>query len=299
MDQTIINFHTFIRRYCIDRRNTLKENRLIAQLKALGIYEEVKAMPEDQAIEAIFEKIKRLDHNEFINIENDPALSKKSYNINIDILEIILQNIEKIDPLQFESLNDIKNASLQNIQSSKISDNSHYHSWSKKEKEKIIETEISHLISLIKKTDKDDLKEISPLFFRRVLSNDEEKTLLLTFKNKWHKKAEQSEHISNTDYLRLHEDEFKKIFKRENIVEILLHRGENRVYELNTWDIDGASYEMDTHIILTNPNSELYWCTQKMDWALIKDHEGYYHIWGDCFINHAIQNMNNSEVTKP
>lgn len=298
MDQACINFHTFIRRYCIDRSNKLKKNRFMAQLKALGIYEEVKAMPENKALEAICQKIKRLDHDEVFKIENDLKSSEKSCNINIDILEIILQNIEKIDPLQFKSLNDIKSASIQNIQSSKISENINYCGWSKKEKEKIIHTEISKLIILIKNVEKDDLAEIPPLFFRRVLSDDEEKTLLLTFKNKWQEKAEQNELIANKDYLLLHDNEFNQMFERENIVQILLQHGDNRVYELNTWDQDGVSYEIDTHIILTTNGSELYWCTQKLDWAIIKDHEGYYHVWGECFTNDAVQNMNNFNKTK-
>lgn len=285
MERSIINFHTFIRRYCIDRSDMLKSIRLDTQLKTLGIYEKSMSMTEEQVVHAIYQRIKSLSREEAIKIENDPTLRKNECSINIDILEITLENIEKIDPLLYKNLNSIKNICSHMIQSSKLRGNTHYHGWSEKEKEKIIDTERSQLISLINETDEDDLTDVPPLFFRRVLSEDMEKSLLFAIKKKWHEKVEQKSSFSNKDYLLIHENQFKKVFNQEKIIQTPLQRGEKRIYQLNPWELKGVSYQMDTHLILTNPKTELYWCSDKLDWAIIKDHEDHYHIWGDCFLN--------------
>lgn len=285
MDNIIYSFHTLIRRFCMDRRDKLKSKRSVAQLKALSIYEETQNMTEEQVVQSIYEKIISLNREEAIEIENNQKLRKASCGINIDILEIILQNVEKLEPERYSKLNEIKSVTIGIVKSSKINETRNYVGWSVEHKKNISEREIDQLVTFIGNIDENDLKDVPPLFYRRVLSKEEEREVLSKLQNKWFVKIDQQYNLANREILNINSGDFAAIVDRERMVDLIIDRGEKRIYEINMCELDAASYIMDTHAMLKSKNIQTYWCSDKMDWAIIKDHDGFFFICGEFLIN--------------
>ncbi len=280
MNIRICNFHTVIRKYCMDRMKWLRNNRIIAQRNALGIYDETKDMTEEQTIGEIYHKIRGLSREEAAELENNTELRKACCSIHIDILEIILQNLERQEPEQYEALDEIKNAAINLVQASRINENRNYFGWSQEEKKTITEEEINQLVSYIKTIDDNSLEEVQHLFYRRVLTKEEEREIIKKLQDNW---LETTKHLyceSTNEIACFYSHEFEETVDRNKIIDLLKDKGETRIYEINSCDLDAVSYIMDTEALLMNQKSQAYWCSEGMDWAIIKDHEGFYFVCG-------------------
>ena len=82
-------------------------------------------------------------------------------------------------------------------------------------------------------------------------------------------------------------DDFEGQISLDELVNVLTQHGINRIYEINTGGASTASYIMDLDAF--DPyyieGFDIYWCTEQLDWLIIKDHEGYFYIYGEWLIN--------------
>jgi len=79
-------------------------------------------------------------------------------------------------------------------------------------------------------------------------------------------------------------EQFIKGVNLEKFIEWLVSHGEERIYEINTCEVDAVSYIMDTTALVIKSKLEAYWCSDIMDWALIKDHEGFIFVCGKWLV---------------
>lgn len=285
MSSRMRNFQTLVRRYCINKINYLENERIIMQREALGIYEETRDKTQEQVIQAICEKIISLSYKEAMEIENAGELDKEPCNIKIDILEVILQSVEKIEPEQYSSLSEIKKDAIHLVRTSKISETISYLGWSGEDKERISESEINETVSYMKSIMENDLKNVSPIFYRRVLSEEEEGEVVRKLQDKWLKRTQQYYNRPTKEILSFNSNEFATATNQNKIIELLRFHGEEKIFEINACEVDAVSYIMDIDALSLNHNIQPYWCSNKMDWAIIKDHEDVIFVCGEFLVN--------------
>jgi hypothetical protein len=228
-----------------------------------------------------------MSFNEFENDYTVKNIIKKlnedypNWYIKKDILEEILRKIESIKLENFHSLNQIRDTILKVLDEAKVDDRIHY-DISDEVVIEICNDEKKKFYDYINNIRDEDLTNIIPIFYRRVLSE----SIVTEIKEK----------INTVRYTTSLEKEMHVCFKHEDfegqfgiyeLVDILRKHGANRIYEINTGGISTASYIMDLSAF--NPyyidGFDIYWCTEQLDWLIIKDHEGYYIIYGEWLIN--------------
>lgn len=289
MNETINNFHTLIRRYCMDEIYTLKKDQIIEQRKNLNIYEETKDMTENQVNQCIYEKSVSLSLEDWIELEHNIDLHRNKcamvISISIDILNVILKGIEKIEPEKYKTLNDMKNTVSDVVNASKISEIRHYSGFNKEDKETVCENMKQELIHYINTINEAHLSDVTPLFYRRVLTEKKISELCIKLRKQWLDKAVPFSTLATHEIVSFKTNYFLKTVDQDKLIRFLKNNGEERIYEINTCEVDPASYIMDTTALVIRGMSEAYWFSDKMDWALIRDHEDFYYICGENFVS--------------
>ncbi|GEM_PF-4986147 len=171
------------------------------------------------------------------------------------------------------------------MRTSRISENIKYAGWSYEDKIRISEREINKIVFYMKNIDENDLKNVLPLFYRRVLSEEEEREVLRKLQDKWLKRTQQYYNKSTKEIISFRSNDFSTPANRNKIIDLLICHGEKRIYEVNVCDVDSVSYIMDIDALSFNRNIQPYWCSNKMDWAIIKDHEGAIFVCGEFLVN--------------
>lgn len=262
----------------MDRVCKFSNEHIVALRKVLGIYEETKDMTENQVIQSMHEKIISLSPKESIEIESNEELRKHAYGININILEVILKEIEKLEPEQYTTLNEIKNIAIDIVKDSKINEHIHYVGISNEDKETICENEKQELIIYMHSIIEDDLRDVPQLFHRRVLTEKKVSEVFSKLQNSWLNKCQYA--LSTDEILCIDSNYFINTVDLDKLIKLLIDHSNESIYEINYCDLDAASYIMDTNALILNNKSQAYWCSDKMDWAIIKDHEGFFFICG-------------------
>lgn len=291
MNNLILNFHTLMRKYCVERIQHLKSEHLIAMRKAFEVYDDTKDMTEEQTIQCIHEKMCSVSREKMRQIENNEELRKHSCAVNNDILDVILKNIEKVDPDKYAVLNKIKMAVIDIVKSSKINSIKGYTNISNDEKEKICEKEKQVLISYIHSIHEENLWDVPQLFYRSVLTEENVAEVFSVFEKQWLNRVMQHFDEPMDGVLRFHSSSFIEEIDLDRLIQLLIHYGDERIYEINSCEVDAVSYIMDTSALCLRNKLQANWFSDKMDWAIIKDHSSFVFLCGELLVNAYKSNL--------
>lgn len=244
MNQDILALHTRCRSYCIGKIKEYKD--LISKYRNIEL---MSGWSEE--------------------LGEDSFLAESSK----EILKAILIGIESINLKEFKEISKIKDKIVYIIKNTQIKESCRniYKSMNiniNKEKEQFND--------FIKYLKNEDLNNVQPLFYRKVLSEIEIDRLL----NK-------IDTLHTLQVISLTSEKLKNILKVTDFTEALFKHNVNKVYELSTSTRFYTSYEMD--LCAFNPftkfNEDWYWFTNDVDWMIRFDHEGYAYIYGNWFID--------------
>lgn len=197
------------------------------------------------------------------------------------IQEAILRNIEKIVPEEYSSLVQIKKAVVTACREADIDERIHFDAADEIVTE-ICNTEKQRFYEYLCNISEEDLDKTVPLFYRRVLSDDKASEIEKRMDEIWY-----NSNVRKEEMLCFKQEDFEAEVSLSQIIDILMQHGTDRIYEINTGGIASASYLMDLSAL--NPyfadGFNIYWCTDEMDCAIIKDHEGCYFICGEWLVD--------------
>ncbi|MBB2183250.1 hypothetical protein H0486_10200 [Lachnospiraceae bacterium MD1] len=285
MNSIVLNFHTLIRKYCMERIQKLKSDQLVAMRKAFEVYDDTKDMTEEETIQCIHKKMCSVDREKMKQIVNNEELRKYWCAVNIDILDVMLKNIEKVEPEEFSSVEEIRKKIINIVKSSKISGIKGYDNISNDEKENICEKEKQICISYMNSIHEEKLRDAPQLFYRRVISKEKEAELISDFEKQWLNKVMQHFDEPMDGVLRFHIGSFTEEIDLDRLTQLLIDHGDERIYEINSCEVDAVSYIMDTNVLCLKNKTQAYWFSEAMDWAIIKDHSSFVFLCGGLLIN--------------
>lgn len=244
----IENLHTAVRRYCIDR----------------SFY--------------WHEKYNELQSNEKDRSASD--YSDKAYYIfsRYNVLGAILIEIERFRPEEFKTLDEARSffKLVVNEAQSMFTD-----SPSSNIARMAMREEREALGKFIDDLTEQDLSAIEPLFYRRVLSNEESKLVRGKLQRRWEipkhywypLAVEQPENVEA--FL---DDFFEKEIGANKLREILQKHAVNRIYEIRE---DMLDYEFELSVLDPYYNgAEGFWCDKNFDWVIYASHESSITIGG-------------------
>jgi hypothetical protein len=266
----ITAFHTIARRYLIGILNDFKDRKM----EISGLYNKIykKNNGDHRRTDDEFEK----DITVKI-LMNELNTQYPNWVIREKILKVILIKIESRTAEEFDSFSEIKEFVLNECNESKI-DERYSFGTSNEKKIEICNEEKKKFYDFIDSIDEEVLTNIEPLFYRRVLP----KSKISEIKRKIDEVCYRND-SANEACLCFKEEDFRMAVKINEIISILSNHNVHKIYEINTGGIDTASYIMDLSEF--NPyfidGFNIYWCSNQMDWIIIKDHEGYYFIYGE------------------
>lgn len=263
MDKRINGFHTYSRRYHIQ---IIESTR-----KALSeLFNEINKITKDSI--SYYENKEVMNLFEEFNNKNLYCLIKS------DISQAILNKIEAISPEKFESLQEIKETIISLCEEAKIDERKHYSDVSEELKTEICNKEKIKFINHINSIDEDELENIEPLFYRRVLSIEKIKEIKEKINEIWYESM-----FNEKDFTYYDKSEFQEKVKLENLLSILKEKAVDKVYEINTGGINSVSYIMELSALnlYYTDGCDIYWCSDEMDWMIEESHEGFYIIYGD------------------
>jgi hypothetical protein len=147
--------------------------------------------------------------------------------------------------------------------------------------QKAMDEERDKLCKFINQLTEEDLSSVEPLFYRRVLSNDERQKIWSELKSKW----KISDHywyplsLEKPESVEAFQDSY---FEREvgvgKLREILINHGVENVWEIREDEID---FELELSIFEPYYNgAEGFWCDSKFDWIIYASHESSITIGG-------------------
>ncbi|MBD8045682.1 MAG: hypothetical protein KID00_07575 [Clostridium argentinense] len=220
------------------------------------------------------------------------------------ILEFILNEIEKSIPEDFETIEELKKYIVSSCENAYIDINSYCiksYSYGKEEiMYKAVEEEKEEFKSFIISLNEKRLRYSEPLFYRRVLKDEEAeeiKNLIVESRRNFRRNEEDS---LFGDYFFIDKKVTPKILRN-----ILINHGIKKIYEIDTskeayFEIDvdmfnpyGKVNNKDTDIV--NPyeriNREKFFSSSDMDWVIYADHEDYIRIDGKWLIDDIISDV--------
>ena len=261
MREKIEGCHTSARRYCIDRINDLRER--------------------GQKVCEIFMETNDMNNHEIQNLLKDSSNSLNILSIRVEIMKVILRKIESIIQENYLSLEQIKNSLVDICMKATIHDNISF-AEANGFKSEICCEEKQKFCDFLYALESESLHNVKPLFFRRVLPKDTAKKIkeeLCGILNDFHSSRE--------DILCFKEECFLEELDIEVLKDIFKKYGVDKIWEINLGEIVPVSYVID--ISGFKPFNEdgfnIYWCSEKMDWAIEQNHEGYYFVYGKWLIN--------------
>ncbi|MCQ1531613.1 hypothetical protein [Lutispora saccharofermentans] len=274
MKDRIAGFHTISRRYLIDILTDIKNRNMEIGERFNKIYKKnncdyIKSTNEFK------------DDVEVKRLIDELSESHPYWNIKIEILEAILRKIEGNTPENFYSLSQIKESVIHSCHESEIDGRKHF-DISDEVKIEICNAEKKKFYEYINNICEEDLINAAPLFYRRALSENE----ISEIKRKIHAVCYKPG-LEKEMTLCFKEEDLKIEIGSDEIINILRQQETSQIYEINTGGIGTASYIMDLSVF--DPyyidGFDIYWCTEQLDWVIIKDHEGYYYFYGEWLIN--------------
>ena len=254
MTKDIENLHAAARRYCMERGHFWRKQ--------------------------YFELDKEGRHN-------GRSLSDEALNIypRYNCLDAILVEIEKYTPDDFSSYLEGKDIL---IYAGNTSESLFTGSQSGIAK-KAMQQERENFIEYIENIDHEQLKTIEPLFYRRVLSESESKSLWAMLQEKWNIQPKSHWYplidLSIDGLIAFQEEAFDHNFGIQNIRHILLKNGIKRVWTLTEF---GPEYELDIsefEPLYYHTGTENYSFSQQADWVIYASHEGAITIGGKVLID--------------
>ncbi|HEX8564624.1 MAG TPA: hypothetical protein VF648_03075 [Pyrinomonadaceae bacterium] len=248
MSDEINNLHTAIRRYCIDHYSYWMEK--YSELAATG-------------------------KNRSGNGYTDEALSMFPRYM---LLNSILVEIERYRPEEFDTVDEAKRF-FHIVVAETQSESTQPHERSIERK--AIDEERDAICKFIGGLTNEDLARVEPLFYRRVLSDEESNFIWERLRSRW----EITEHywypltLHKRDDIEAFQDTyFEKEFGSKKLQKILRNRGVEKVFEIREY---GASYELELSVFEPYYNgAEGYWCDSKNDWIIYASHESSITIGG-------------------
>ncbi|MDQ3062895.1 MAG: hypothetical protein M3R14_08560 [Acidobacteriota bacterium] len=194
------------------------------------------------------------------------------------LLNAILVKVERYRPEDFPTLDEAKRffrlvATETQSESTEPHDN--------KIERKAIDEERDAFCKFIEQLNKEDLSSVKPLFYRRVLSEEESNSIWEKLSLRWGI----PEHywypltIQKPENIEAFQDAyFDKEVSAEKLQEILRGRGVEKVWEIREY---GANYELELSVFEPCYNgAEGYWCDENFDWIIYASHESSITIGG-------------------
>jgi hypothetical protein len=147
--------------------------------------------------------------------------------------------------------------------------------------QKVMSEERGKLCEFINQLNEEDLKSAEPLFYRRVLSDEESKAVRDKLQSVW----QIPEHywypllLQKPENVEAFQDNyFEKEVGAEKLQEILCNRGIEKVWEIRE---DGLDYELELSVFEPYYNgAEGFWCDAKFDWIVYASHESSITVGG-------------------
>jgi hypothetical protein len=245
----VLNLHTSIRRYCIERRSLWA-----------GRYDELRAGGRDR---------KGREYS-------DEALSTFPRYL---ILDAMLEQIERYRPEEFASLEEAKECFGAIADETRLDER-----FLGGLETKAIDEERGLLEEFIENQTGDSLSEVEPLFYRRVISETEENAIRASLKERWGIDHGYWFPLSNegpADVEAFQDQYFESEVGTEKLEQILRSRGVTRVWEIGEGK---RRYEVDvSHIepyYYYSGGEECFWGDETFDWIMYASHEGSLTIGG-------------------
>lgn len=204
--------------------------------------------------------------------------------MNRGILDVVLKGIEALEPEDYNTLNEWIDAVVKVVKACKISPIKGYVGISQEQKERICACERQRLISFVLHIEENNLNDVPALFYRKVLTDSKRFEVFQKLQSIWLDKTVQHYYTSTNEIVCFDSEQFIRGVNLEKLIQCLVNHGEERIYEINTCEVDAVSYIMDTTALVIKSKLEAYWCSDKMDWALIKDHEGFFFVCGKWLV---------------
>lgn len=195
-----------------------------------------------------------------------------------NVLNAILFETERFRPEEFKSLDEAKNFfKLIAKEAQSVFTKPPIEEIS----EKAMREEREKLFKYIDELSEQDLMAIKPVFYRRVLSDEESKSIRKKLNNRWKLQKDYwypltIEKPVNAEAFQ--DAYFKKEVGAENLRRILDQYKVEKVYELRE---DGLDYEFELSVFEPYYNgAEGFWCDDKFDWIIYASHESSITVGG-------------------
>lgn len=239
--------------------------------------------------------IEEIGEKEFIQSKDGDIkklIQNTTYNTCLkNIFKSFLIEIESLITNDYKLLEEFQVSLINVIESSTVKSNTIYCYPNYNEEEKRLSIiSKQELISCIKSIDKEKLNYAQPIFYRRVLAENEIDYIEEKVKDKWR--------IKNffDPFTGSHREDvivFKEEFFYDNInfiklQDALKNLGEEKIYEINitnptSYIMDIPAFKMFKHF--DEPCLEGFCCSPKMEWIIYKSHEDTISIDGKVLIN--------------
>lgn len=245
----IINFYNEVRRYCIYNIAFLENRSLELGKKNIYRYNKTK---------------------EFILYQ---AEEYSNTNSRKEILELILNEIEKTMPENFKTIEDMKEHTIYIIENSKIDEDEYifkpYKAYLEKAVHEAVEDEKQKLKKFITSLDEENLQNTKPLFYRRVLTEEEGKAIEKSLREIYRKLTCDDKDMLYGNCLYIDKELPPQILRN-----IFIKRGIKKLYGI--YAARKIYREIDVSIFDPYKESESnrYWSSTDMDWVIFADHEG-------------------------
>ncbi len=255
----IINLYNESRRYCI--YNSAFWDKQGSDLGEKNIYRYNKTK------EFIFYQVKEVSNTS----------SREA------ILKVILDEIEKIIPENFKTIEEIKEHIIYISENAMIDEKKYIFESYKIELKKVvykaIEDEKEKFKNFIMALDEEDLQNVKPLFYRRVFSEEEGKTIKESLIKTYKKLSCNEKDVLYGNCLYIDKELSPQILRN-----IFINRGIKKLYEIHI----GKKIYHEIDVSIFDPydvsQSDRYWSSCDMDWIIFADHEESIYVHGGWLI---------------
>lgn len=222
-----------------------------------------------ETLEVINEKTAQPIYNEFLKKHG-------SWWIEIDILNVIILNIEKIDLEDQETIEAIKNKIKIACEISKIDERKGIIGISKEDKNIISQKMINEVVMYCSTITLEEALTIPIGYSKRVLKKEEKESIGRELHDKCKFYGERCKYVWPIEA-----KFFRTNFDEASIVKILETHKISTLYQIQ-YDIDAGSYELELKAFnLLKGSFEALWTSKEKSWAILKSHEDCYFIYGE------------------
>jgi len=200
-----------------------------------------------------------------------------------EILRTILNEIEKIIPENFKTIEELKEYIICTSENVKIDEKKYIFEPYKIEMKKVmhnaIEDEKEKFKNFIMALDEEELQNVKPLFYRRVFSEEEGKTIKKSLIETYKKLTCSKKDVLCGNCLYIDKELPPQILRN-----IFINRGIKKLYEIHI----GKNIYHEIDVSIFDPydvsQSDRYWSSCDMDWVIFADHEESIYIRGGWLI---------------